>query len=139
MSYIFWLTIAVLLLIIEIAAPAFFFVFFSFSALVVAALSYFDVVYELAPQIGIFAIVAVLSLVLLRKKFRDSIQNTQSPMNATESFRLDADIPAKSEGRVTYQGSPWSAVNDTDADMKSGDTVIIARTEGVRLILRKPE
>lgn len=140
MSYIFWLSVAVVLLIIEIVAPAFFFVFFAFSGLVVAALSFFGLLADLAVQITIFSLLAIASLALLRRKFMEGLK---SPGLATsmggESLTVDNDIPSKGEAQISYQGSVWTALNSGADSLKKGDKAYIVRTEGVRLILLKAD
>ncbi len=138
MPYLFWLSVAVILLIIEILAPAFFFVFFAGSSLLVGGLVYLGYLPEFSHQAIVFAIVAIASLFLLRKKFRETLATPGfSHTLVNEKITLDADIPAGGEARITYQGSSWTGINDTSEAMQTGQKVTIARTEGVRLILQK--
>ncbi len=138
MSYIYWLGIAILLLLIEIMAPAFFFVFFAFSALIVAFLKFFGFLPELSAQILVFSIAAIASLLLLRQKFKSGIASTQAASIINDqSLILSVDIPAQSLGQVEYQGSAWAAFNQDAAPLRQGESAYIIRIDGVKLILSR--
>lgn len=138
MSYLFWLSVAVALLIVEIIAPAFFFIFFAFSALLTAALVFFAILGGIAMEVGFFSVIAVLSLLLMRKRFAESLKAAGIGNFAqNEKITLDTDISPNGEAQITYQGTVWTAVNDSGQPMARGEKVIIARTEGVKLILMK--
>jgi membrane protein implicated in regulation of membrane protease activity len=138
MSFLFWLSVAVATLIIEIISLSFFFVFFAFAAFVTAALVYFGALPELAPQIVVFALVALVSLWLLRRDLQQSLATPGlKPADVEQKITLSASIAPGGEASIDYQGSSWTAQNTEAQPMAKGDTVVIIKTDGVKLLLGK--
>lgn len=140
MSFTFWLSVAVALLIVEIVALSFFFVFFAAAGFVVAALAYAGLVDDFTAQLIIFGIVAIGSLLLMRGKLQASLgAGGLLPNDPTQRITLSQDIPPHSEAQIEYQGSVWIAKNEGAQPMAKGDRVVVIRTDGVKLILDKTQ
>lgn len=138
MSYLFWLSVAVATLIIEILSLSFFFIFFAFAGFVLAVLTYAGLLPDFVPQLIVFALVALGSLWLLRDKLRHSFAATGLPATDAEKIiTLTAPVPANGEATIEYQGSNWTAVNPTPTAFTMGERAVIDRTDGVRLVLRR--
>ena len=140
MSFTFWLSVAVALLIVEIIALSFFFVFFSAAGFAVAGLAYAGLVDDFSAQIIVFGIIAIGSLLLMRKKLQESLGAPGLlPNDASKIITLSQDIPPYGEAQIEYQGSVWIAKNEGTQPMAKGDRVVVIRTDGVKLILGKAE
>lgn len=134
-----WLALGVGLLIVEVLTGTLSFVFFALAAFVVGATRYFFGIDNWAQESVIFAVVGLTSLFLLRKKLVSVFHakragDYQGDMH--QEVVLTQVIPAGESGSVDYQGSVWTAINDSAVEMKIGDKASIVRTEGVKLILK---
>lgn len=131
-----WAIVGIVLIVIEIFTSTFFLLFFGIAALIVAVLRIFGMSH-LATEIIVFALVGTAGTLIFRKKIRASFRST-SPVRQDKDTKiiLDADMLAGGMASITYQGSTWTAVNESTRDLKKGDTVLIDRVEGVKLIIR---
>ncbi|MBX9766044.1 MAG: NfeD family protein, partial [Bdellovibrionales bacterium] len=129
-----WLALGVGLLIVEMLTGTLSFIFFALAAFVVGATRYFFGIDNWALESVIFAAVGICSLLLLRKKLvsvfhAKRASDYQGDMQ--QEVILTTGIPAGESGSVEYQGSVWTAINDSAIAMKAGDKAAIVRTEGV--------
>jgi membrane protein implicated in regulation of membrane protease activity len=132
----FWVALGLALVIAEIFSLTLILLFFGIGALVVAIGKYMGL-NNLPLEISIFATLGLAGLLFFRKKVKKGLLaengihfETQQPIT------LSGDVPAKGEAHITHQGSSWTAVNESDHVLKKGSKVFIARTEGVKLILK---
>lgn len=134
-----WAIAAVVLLIAEIASTSFVFVFFSAGAFVAALTTWLGLTPELSGQLLVFSGVSLLTLALFRRKARQWFHRPGRSRDYVEftgdEATVTSPIPAGGEGRVAYRGSEWTARTDTGQAVAAGQTVIIRRTEGIRVIV----
>ena len=114
--------------------------FFGIGALITAAVS-FAGLGNLAVELAVFALTSLALLFLFRKKLvkRSSPEDKArqlSPDMGTR-FTLSEAIPARGEALVAYQGTHWTAVNRGDEELPRGANVIIEKTEGIKIFVRK--
>ena len=134
-----WLALGVGLLVVEILTGTLSLIFFSIAAFVVAGMRYFAGVDNWTLESVIFAAVGILSLLALRKKLADFMHSKRAgdyTGDVQQEVAISSAIPAGGTGQVEYQGSTWTAVNDSAIEMKAGDRASIVRTEGVKLVLK---
>lgn len=131
-----WAIIGIVLIVLEIFTSTFFILFFGIAALTVALLRIFGVDH-LATEIIIFATVGTGGTLIFRKKITESFRST-TPISQDKDTKivLTNDVPAGGVSAITYQGSTWTAVNESARDFKKGETVLIDRVDGVKLIIK---
>ena len=129
-----WLVIGGILAIVELLTFTFVLVFFALGALFAAAVSWFGM--DPLTQILTFALASLVLLFVFRKKFLKSRAPAPQP-DVGSSFILSAKLPAHGEATVTYQGSPWTAASLEENDLAAGEGVTIAKTEGIKLFVKK--
>jgi inner membrane protein len=135
-----WLIGGVVLLIAEIIAPGFFLLFIGAAAM---ATGVFTIMFDLglAPQLALFALYAVIALMVGRKVYANRDVNSADPLLNDRSARLIGKvvtvvIPVDDhEGRVRVGDSEWSARGGPAA---AGDHVRITGVEG-NCLLVEPE
>lgn len=134
---IIWAIVGLALIAVEVFTATFFLVFFGVSAFIVAGLSLVGLVHP-AWQIILFALIAIAGVVLLRKRLVSSLTAKKGlPGDEMQSIVLTDDVPAGGSAYIMYQGTTWTAVNGTGADFKKGENALIARMDGVKIILTR--
>ena len=135
-----WLIGGVVLLIAEIIAPGFFLLFIGAAAM---ATGVFTIMFDLglAPQLALFALYAVIALMVGRKVYANRDVNSADPLLNDRSARLIGKVVTvvtpvdDHEGRVRVGDSEWSARGGPAA---AGDHVRITGVEG-NCLLVEPE
>jgi len=135
-----WLIGGVVLLIAEIIAPGFFLLFIGAAAM---ATGIFTILFDLglAPQLALFALYAVIALMVGRKVYANRDVNSSDPLLNDRSARLIGKVVTvvtpvdDHEGRVRVGDSEWSARGGPAAP---GERVRITGVEG-NCLLVEPE
>ena len=135
-----WLIGGVVLLIAEIIAPGFFLLFIGAAAM---ATGIFTIMFDLglAPQLALFALYAVIALMVGRKVYANRDVNSSDPLLNDRSARLIGKVVTvvtpvdDHEGRVRVGDSEWSARGGPAAP---GERVRITGVEG-NCLLVEPE
>jgi membrane protein implicated in regulation of membrane protease activity len=133
-----WLILAALLAGLELISYTFVLIFFAGGALIAAGAAYLGA----GPfaEMMVFSLSSLVLLLAFRKRFLTLRSQKQShPMDIGAGLILSAPLAARSEGMISYQGSPWTAVNSSDKDLEQGTPVIIERTEGIKIFVKKKE
>jgi len=135
-----WLIGGVVLLIAEIIAPGFFLLFIGAAAM---ATGVFTIMFGLgaAPQLALFALYAVIALMVGRKVYANRDVNVSDPLLNDRSARLVGKIVTvvnavdDHEGRVRVGDSEWSARGGPAA---AGERVRVTGVDG-NCLLVEPE
>lgn len=142
-SYGFWIVFGLLLLLSEWVLPGLVALFFGIGAILVGILTALGVIETLPVQLGMFALLSLASLFLLRGQF-------QRWMRGAVGDRADTDYDdntlvgrrvvvikdfEQGAGTVEVNGARWSA--ESDEPLKSGDHAWVVRTSGIRLIVSR--
>jgi membrane protein implicated in regulation of membrane protease activity len=135
-----WLIGGVVLLIAEIIAPGFFLLFIGAAAM---ATGVFTILFDLgvAPQLALFALYAVIALMVGRKVYANRDVNSADPMLNDRSARLVGKVVTvvtpvdDHEGRVRVGDSEWSARGGPAA---AGERVRVTGVDG-NCLLVEPE
>lgn len=130
-----WSLLGLALIVIEIFTPSLGLIFFGLAALVVSAATLFGLE-DVPSEIFIFTVLGTASLLLFRKRLKEGLMRGKADgfdADRKSAFRLSAPIRAREEAYVSYQGTMWTAVNDTDADLAEGTRVVVIRSEGIKI------
>lgn len=134
---IMWACLGIGLIIFEVFTTTFFLLFFGIAALLVAGLRFVGI-NDLPTEILIFSAIGILGTLIFRKKMMQSIHSKNHVnIDVGSSLTVTEDIRSKTEGSITYRGSPWKAFNNTEYTLSKGDAAIIENIEGVKIILNK--
>lgn len=135
---LFWALLGLGLLAIEMMTLTFFFAFFGVSALVVAGLRLLGVE-NLAVDLILFSLIGSIGLLLFRKRLRQAFEDSASTIEADKDaiIRLGESLPANGEGRVQYQGTTWTAVNEENTELPAGTQVRVVRVNGIKLHVKR--
>jgi membrane protein implicated in regulation of membrane protease activity len=134
-STFFWVAAGLILISAEMFHLSMVLLFFGVAALIVATAKFLGLD-NLPFEITLFAALGIGGLLLFRRKLLRSLKvSTGLSIDKNAVILLTHDLPAHGSAAVVYQGSAWTAVNETDADLKKGTKVYIHRTEGVKLIV----
>ena len=137
---VIWLSIGVLLLIVEVATGGFWIGFFGVGAIVTSIAVWVNLVETLNSQVAVFLIASVVSLVALRRQLKKWMYRKSGPTAFTssvgESATVVEQIPSQGSGRVSYQGSTWDAESETGEILPADAQVQIVRQEGTRLFVK---
>lgn len=142
---VFYLIVAVALIGAELVImqfSAFWFLFFGLGALVASVVGW------VVPDLSWFAstvifLVASIAIALALYPMLKKWQNKPAPIAGNDAIGQNVKvlkvISAESQGTVTWSGSKWPAqVDNADDVFNAGDTAVIRRIEGIRLIVGKP-
>ena len=135
-----WLIGGVVLLIAEIIAPGFFLLFIGAAAM---ATGVFTILFDLglAPQLALFALYAIIALMVGRKVYANRDVNSADPMLNDRTARLVGKVVTvvnavdDHEGRVRVGDSEWSA---RGGPAVAGERVRVTGVEG-NCLLVEPE
>lgn len=138
-AFVTWLIIGLVLIVAEMVTTTFILLFFGVGAIVTAIAAVLGLE-SIAAQIILCTVVAVSGIFLFRGKLQTSLE-AKKPMAGNdlsdEKIVLEEDIPSGAQISIEYRGSPWTAINESGETLRRGQTVRIARTEGIKLILEK--
>jgi membrane protein implicated in regulation of membrane protease activity len=138
-----WIVLGLLLAVAEIAAAGgFYVIFFGIGALVVGALSAFDLAGPLWMQIVLFSMVSLLGLALFRGRLLRMFQSQpQSPAIDTlvgEIGTAAEELAPGAVGKIELRGTSWSAKNSSANAVAPGQRIRVVRVDGLTLHI-KPE
>lgn len=136
---VLWLSLGLLLLVVEVLTGGFWVGFFGIGAIVAAGLLWIGVIDGVNGQLAAFVIASVLPLVVLRKSLvRWLDRKASAPIGSAvgDMAVVVEDIGPMGRGRVAYQGSTWDAESDVQGPLPAQTRVRIVRQEGTRLYVR---
>lgn len=140
MEWWVWLIVGFCLLGVEIFAPTGFYLFmFGVSAVLVGGLVALDLGGPAWLQWGLFAILAILQMLFLRKHVI-KVLKSKEPGTASEivgaEVVLDGQIPAGGEGRGELRGTTWRVKNAGTAALSAGARIRVNEVNGLTLIVK---
>jgi len=131
---VIWATIGIVLILAEVFTSTFVLLFFGVAALLVAGSKALGLD-NLPVEIVAFGALGMLLTLTLRKKIQASFGRPEL-YRADEYVQLSEDIPPRGTKTISYQGTTWTAVNESDSALVRGGRAVVVRTEGVRLYLK---
>lgn len=139
MSITLWLLVSVICIIIELMTTSLTTIWFAIGALVGALFSLLNL--NLAFQIVGCAVVALISLFLLRPIFKKSlmkIENTNIDSLIGEVIYVLQEINnMEGRGQVKLNGIEWSARSNDDSIISVGKKVVVREIKGVRVFVEE--
>lgn len=134
----FWAILGVLLLVLEVFTQVIIMLFYGASALIVAVAAGQFGFSNFTHQILAFSLVGTLGLLAFRKRILANFQNgaPDYQIDQNQMVTLESSIPARGEGRVSYQGTPWTAVNESESILPVGARASIVRIEGNKIFIQ---
>lgn len=134
----FWAILGLLLVTLEIFTGTFVLLFFGIGGLLTALVKWLNLFDNLALEILTFSFLSLLNLFLFRRRIGKSLQlNTH--FSKEQEVTLETSFGPQEKKSITYQGSPWQAINTSTQTLNAGDSVIIEKIEGVTLHLKPKE
>lgn len=135
---ILWLITLIALLVLEAATVGLVSLWFALGSLAALITSFF--VHNIWVQFGVFLVVSLVSLLVIRPLARRYVTPKQVATNAdravgAEGVVTEAIDNLKSTGQVTVRGAVWTARTEHDTVIPVGATVKVLRIEGVKLIV----
>lgn len=94
---------------------------------------------NLPLEIIIFGGLGMLLSLTMRKKIMTSLGHKTQSYRSDDFLTLNTAIAPGGTATISYQGTNWTAVNDSGVPLAVGSRVKIVRTEGVRLFLMPGE
>ncbi|MGE3760031.1 MAG: NfeD family protein [Pseudobdellovibrionaceae bacterium] len=136
-SFTVWLIIGFLFLAAELVSGTFFLMFFGVSGLLVA-LAKLTGLNNFFLESAVFAIFGFLGVLVLRKPLLAKRSKEDVVMDKDQFLTLSVTLDPGGSGTSSYQGSPWTVVNDSNEKLDAGTEVKIVKTEGIKLfVVRK--
>ena len=139
-SWQMWLIVALIFGIIEIATVNFYTIWLALAAVITAILAVFGL--GAAGQILSFSIISLLLVLLSEAIVRKVVfggqaehQTNVDALKGQEAFVKTTIDNQRSEGVVKIKGTDWSARSSNGSIIKQGETVIVERIEGVKVIV----
>jgi membrane protein implicated in regulation of membrane protease activity len=129
---ILWIIVGIVLLVAEIFSGTLYLLFAGIAAFMTGLLEW---IYPqpLAVEFVVFAVFSVGGVLVLKKKFRQPKVSFKNDEDRT--LVLSENLSPNEEKSILYQGAPWTAVNSTNRELRTGDRVRIVKIEGITLIL----
>lgn len=139
-SFWVWLIIGFLFLASELLSGAFVLVFFGIAGLATSVLAFLGVSHP-AILVCFFAVISLINLLFFRKRLIEKRGGSTGPVppsvDSGNSIILSDRLPAQGEGVISYQGSPWTAINLGAEPLEKGTFVRIVKTEGIKLYVQR--
>jgi membrane protein implicated in regulation of membrane protease activity len=131
-----WIIAGIVMLIGEMLTASFFLLFMSLGSFAAALAAHFQ--QSLLIQVGIFLIVSIAGVLLLRKPIQKKLlKKVEIANDIGKSVVVDKEILPKHQENISYQGSTWSAMNIGEQKIESGSNATIVSIDGNKLLLKK--
>ena len=144
---VIWTVAGILLILAEFAVSGMVIIFFGISALVVGVAIFMGMPAGSGVPYGMFAILTILQLVILRKYFKswffgENVKEVLQPGQLEEYIGHKALVvegfdSGSNHGKVEFKGAKWSAT--CDQPINTGDWVEITARDGISLTVKPSE
>lgn len=137
-----WLILAAIALAVEmfVLDAQFYLVFFGISAAAMGLLALLGVGMPDWTQWLVFSIFAVISMVSFRQRLYTMVRGRTGHVEERLTLGDRVTVPVRLEPsqtcRVDYRGSSWTARNVDERAIEAGREAVIARVDGLILLLR---
>ncbi len=134
-----WVIVGVLMMILEIFAVSFFFLFFGVGAFVTALFAWVGIAESLTVQLIIFSVISAASMFIFRKKLQQSFNQKSGNYNEFkgEKATVISPILPNNDGKVFFRGADWIAYTEEDQEIPINSSVSIKKANGIRLLVEK--
>ncbi|GFE79059.1 hypothetical protein GCM10011487_10590 [Steroidobacter agaridevorans] len=144
MAWWAWMIVAAISLAIEMFVfdAQFYLVFFGISAALVGFLGLAGVDMPDWAQVLALSVLAVTSMVTFRKRAYELVRNRTGHVEERLTIGDRVTVPVRLEPsqtcRVDYRGTSWTARNVDETPIEAGREAVIARVDGLVLMVRAP-
>lgn len=134
-TWLFWLIIALVCLVVEIGAGDFFVTCFAIGALFSLISSFFGVDFWI--QVVIFAFCSILSILFIRPSLLKALHQSSDDRKSNADALIGRigtvieEIEPEGSGYVKVDGDNWKAVSNEDEVLKEGTKVRIVSMESI--------
>lgn len=135
---IFWIVLAVVLIVVDLATSAFLFCFIAIGAIagMIANLASLSLILQVIIA-GVVSVIAIsIGVPWARKKFKTSIKSKPLMEETYIGRILNCEEDIRKEGRIKVSGIYWAAINEGE-DIRKGDKLIITGIVGSKLKIKK--
>ena len=137
-TIIFWIIIAAVAIIIDIATSNFLFVWFAVGAIAAMLGSFIGLTFGI--QVIIFLVISLITVSLgypwVKKKFKNSTIRTPLMEEKYIGRVMKAEENILERAKVKVDGIYWTVVN-TGEEIKQGDNFKIIGIDGIKLVIKK--
>ncbi|MDR2191544.1 MAG: NfeD family protein [Endomicrobium sp.] len=139
MSWLVWLIIFIILVIVEMTTPTVFFsLCLAFGALAAGVISFFHV--QIWVEVTVFTVASIAAIYIIRpmlKKWMSKMDSTKSNVDALigAAAIVTQDIVPNKAGFIEAPGGIWLA--DAASEIKAGEKVIIESISGTKAFVKK--
>ena len=135
-----WMIFGALLLGAELLGvdAAFYLVFIGLAAAITGAIELAGVGLDAWVQWVVFSVISLVLMVFFRKSLYAKLRGSGVGYKigpAGEQVTLDQSLQPGEQGRMSYRGTDWSIVNESDQPLEQGQRVLISRVDGLTLKL----
>ena len=139
-----WMIIGALLLGSELLGveAAFYLVFIGIAAMITGLIELAGAGLEVWVQWILFSVISIVLMVLFRRKLYAKLRGGGVGYEAGpagEVVTVDEALEPGQSGRISYRGTDWTVVNDSDRAFVAGQRVRIRRVDGLKLQLESIE
>ena len=139
---IVWLVAAIIFLIIEALSVQLISIWLAGGAIVAMVLALLNVNFWI--QALIFAVVSLVLIILTRPLVKRILNKKIEATNADRSIGKEASVTSEinnvlGKGQVNLSGQIWSARSSDDSVINVGETVIVEKIDGVKLIVSRKQ
>ncbi len=136
-TWVIWIAIGIICIIIEIFTPGFLFLSFGVGAIITGLAAI--IIPSLAFQILTFAIVTFIIFMLSRKFSKKLISTNYEETNVKaligKTGKVTKEIPANEKGYVKIGGEEWAAVSKDNKKIDKDMLVMVNDIEGNKVIV----
>jgi membrane protein implicated in regulation of membrane protease activity len=133
----YWICLGLFLLLAEMMSGGFYLFFIGIAALATGAFALG--VHTAWVQLALFALLATVLIVTLRKPLVDRVRKTTRqadvPEFIGETGRAVEPIAVGKDGKIELRGSIWAARNGGTADMPQNSPCTITAREGLKMVV----
>ena len=142
MGYMFyiWIAVMVIAVVFEIITEDLTSFWFAVGAVVALILNLFIHDDLIGLQVAVFAVVSIVSIILLKPVIKKKLDKSKIPTNADALIGKEVyvveNISLNNPGAIKYEGVVWTAVT-LDEPFNVNDLVVVSRIEGNKLFVKK--
>lgn len=147
MSIPLWLGLGFILTCLEFIIPTILFIFFGFSAFVIALILFLGIDISLGYQLIIFGTLSISTVLLFRKKLKNLSktkinEQTKSVIDFKNNINQYASVVSKfnessSLGRIYMNGVEWNAKSIDNESFEINEVVEVVGNEGITVLIKK--
>ena len=135
-----WMIIGAIMLGSELLGveAAFYLVFIGIAAMIVGLIELAGAGLEAWVQWLLFSFIAIVLMVLFRRKLYAKLRGGGVGYQtgpAGEIVTVEQELAPGQSGRMSYRGTDWTIVNDSDEAISAGQRVRISHVDGLKLNL----